>query len=230
MPTRILAAALLALVLGACAHKNPGAPVVVRSAAPAPNSPVNVIRTFAWAVANHDTAAYMAVLTDDFRFQFAPNDSAGNPYRDQPWDRAIEGAAVGHMMVGGGTVAPASGILLTIDNVLVAQSDPRPGKNPRWHKSVRTHVDLRVTVDAGGSPNVNTVQGYALFYVVRGDSAALSPARAAVAGRDSTRWYIERWEDETAGTTAGMHANPTRSTTWGSIKALYVWGQDRPAP
>ena len=202
------AALALAAALGAAGCFNPFNPLVsaqrVASApAPAPNSPANVVKLFAWCWLNRDPSLYAEIFTDDYRFIFAPNDSAGNPYRDSPWIREYELSSAQHMFVGGADKPPASEIQITIDNLLVALSDPRPGKNPTYHRSIRTHVLLNITVDQNGAPDVSTVQGYALFYLVRGDSAVIpSELRAQGFRSDSTRWWIERWEDETAGANA----------------------------
>ena len=59
--------------------------------------------------------------------------------------------------------------------------------------------------------------------MVRGDSAAI-PAELGF-GPDSTRWYIERWEDETLSsgsrTLPVAAPQPARNTTWGMILTLY---------
>jgi hypothetical protein len=200
------AAALVAALATGCF--NPFDPLVslqrVESTpAPAPNSPANVVKLFAWCWLHRDPALYSEIFTDDYRFQFAPNDSAGNPYRDSPWIREYELSSAQHIFVGGADRPPASDIQIAIDNLLVPLSDPRPGKDPKWHKSIRTHVDLKITFDVNGSPDVQSVTGYALFYLVRGDSAVIPVELAAQGFRpDSTRWWIERWEDETAGAAA----------------------------
>lgn len=73
--------------------------------------------------------------------------------------------------------------------------------------------------------------GAARFFLVRGDSAQI-PADLLSRGAlpDSTRWYLERHEDETAQTgsvlTAArsprLAAQPVKSTSWGAVKALYL--------
>jgi hypothetical protein len=207
----LLALALgLAVVAGGCF--NPFDPLVstqraVSIPAPEPNSPTNVIKLFAWCWLNRDPSLYSEIFTDDYRFQFAPNDSAGNPYRDSPWIREYELSSAQHMFSGGTDRPPASDIKITISGLLVAQPDPRPGKDPKWHRAVRTPVDLKITFDQNGTPEVNSVTGYALFFVVRGDSAIIPPELIAKGfGPDPTRWWIERWEDETAGATGSPAA------------------------
>jgi hypothetical protein len=201
--------ALLALTLGlgmlGAGCFNPFDPLVSsqRAAsipAPAPNSPANVVKLFAWCWLNRDPAIYSEIFTDDYRFQFAPNDSAGNPFRDTPWTREDELSTALHMFSGGTDRPPASDIKITISPLLVVTPDPRLGKVAKWHRAVRTSVDLQITFEQNGTPDLQAVTGYALFFVVRGDSAVIPPELVAQGfGPDSTRWWIERWEDETVG-------------------------------
>ena len=88
------------------------------------------------------------------------------------------------------------------------------------HRTIRTSVML--TVDAADSLGTlfREIRGFAKFYMVRGDSAAIpdDQIRQGV-GPDSTRWWIQLWEDETL--PAGSRANPALNTTWGAIKARF---------
>ena len=222
MKLRILVAVALAVTLAACAKKSPTAPVVVTPAGPAATTPTGVVKRLAWALQARDHVAYAELFTDDYRFQFAPGDSAGNAFRTSAWDRTLEAVAIQHMLSGGGAAPPVVDIKVTISDQLVARADPRPGMSLRWRKAVRTPIDLKITMDVGGVPEVTSITGHALFFVVRGDSAFFLPAREAE--HDSTRWFISRWEDETAvGMSApGLHANPTRSATLGSVKVRYL--------
>jgi len=79
--------------------------------------------------------------------------------------------------------------------------------------------------------------GNATFYLARGDVAAI-PQELLDQGfhPDSTRWYIEKWEDDTANSQTGggsravrAPAAPARAVpaydtfyaTWGSVKVIY---------
>jgi hypothetical protein len=201
--SRLAVLLAFAIALAASGCFNPFSPRVstqrsVSAPAPEPSSPTNVIKLFAWCWANRDPSLYREIFTDDYRFIFAPNDSAGTPYSGSPWIREYEMSMATHMFQGGLDVPPASAITIDVDNPLIALPDPRPGKTLRWHRSVRTYVSLKITVDNNGTPDVSSVTGHALFYVVRGDSAVI-PAELGFKP-DSTRWWIERWEDETAST------------------------------
>jgi hypothetical protein len=208
----LLLVALAAVVAGCF---NPFDPRVsteraASSPAPAPSTPQNTVKLFAWCWQHRDPARYAEVFTYDYRFIFALNDSAGNPFRDRPWLREDEMNMAQHMFTGGADVNPASDVTIAIDNLLITTPDQRPGRDFKWHKTIRTHVDLKVTVtDANGTPSVTPVSGYALFFLVRGDSAVIPPELIDQGfHRDSTRWWIERWEDQTVGTAGPGAARP----------------------
>jgi hypothetical protein len=238
----LLVLALLAALAAGCF--NPFDPRIsderaASSPAPAPNTPANTVRLFVWCWAHRDPTRYAEVFTDDYRFIFQPNDSAGNPFRERPWLREDEMASAQHLFSGGADQPPASGIEISIDSKLVPLPDPRPGHDPHWHKTINTHVDLKVTVtDASGTPQVTPVVGNMLMYLVRGDSAVI-PSELVAQGfkRDSTRWWIDRWEDQTIVTNGPASARPVRRpgltaaftdpppllppVTWGWLKQLY---------
>jgi len=209
------------VAVASCSAHHATAPAV--DSGPAANSPENAVRRLAWAWVHRDPAVDASVLTQDFGFAFAAWDSAGNAFPGRQWALADESRSMLHLFQGGSPRPPAAAISLTIDNLLLALADPRPGHASRWHRTVRTGVDMKVTVTGpDGTPAVYPVTGYALFYLVRGDSAVLSRAQAPGGGRDSTVWYVDRWEDQTLGSgTTAFHADPTEQRPLGSLKALY---------
>lgn len=201
--------------------------------APAPTSPENLVKLFAWCWVNRDPAKYAEVFTDDYRYIFAPNDSAGSPYRDSPWIREDEMSMAQHLFVGGTDRPPASNITVSIGNNLVALPDPRPGMTFRVHRSILVPVDVKVTItDANGTPDVQPIQGHALFYLVRGDSAVI-PKELIKLGftQDSTRWWIERWEDQTAGNVGpnSAHRVSTQLSARGTAARPAAAGVELPA-
>jgi hypothetical protein len=220
MIRRTIIAAVLALVLGSCSRHHPMAPVAAPDPRPIADSPANAVRRFAWGWANRDTIAAAGGMTTDFVFSIAVSDSAGIAWRDRPWGTGEERRCVRHLFVGGGNLPHASAIQLMLDPTLVPLNDPRPGFDPRWHKTILTRIDLKVTViDAYGAASVAPVVGSALFYLVRGDSALAQ----AGCPRDSLHWYVMGWEDQTISAGApGYHTDPTPAHTWASLKALYL--------
>jgi hypothetical protein len=224
-PTTVLLFALaLAFAGWGCSKKTAIVAPVAVDPAPAPSSPVGVVRLLEWCWMHRDFEKYTEIFTDDFRFVFAPGDSAGNAYRAAPFTREDELHCATGLFVGSPGHPAASDITLDLDRTLITLPDDRPGKNEKWHKSIRTHVDLKVTIDNGSGLSVNEVHGYAQFYLVRGDSAAI-PADLVARGftPDSTRWWFERWEDQTlpAGSSPGSSTHALQTRSWGALKTLF---------
>jgi hypothetical protein len=200
-----------------------------------------VLERFGWCWRNKAIAEYREVFTDDYVFQFAERDTAGNAFRDRPWIREDELASATNLFVGGGsTEPPADRITLEFTNQLKDYDDHRAGKDSVYHREIRAEVNLLIY--AGGSQI--EVRGPGLFYMVRGDSAAIpEELRHQGFGPDSNRWYIERWEDETlseGGATPlatlrklGLAAGPNDipptpfpppQSTWGAVKRYWRVG------
>ena len=214
---RRLLGLLAPLVLSGCVESSaPWGPAPVVSASPGNSTPELAIRSVAWSWNQKSVGAYQVLFTDDYRFSFSTLDPYGDAYRGDTWMREDERLFAQHLFVGGSpTEPPATSIELAFNSKLVAEPDPRPGRNPRWHKNIQTALNLVVT-----DPNKQTnVTGLANFYLVRGDSAQVPSGTA----RDSTRWYIDRWEDDTASNPGGgpAQAMPIKNLTMGQLKALY---------
>ncbi len=221
-----LAAVFLATGLAACSHHSPNAPAVVST--PPLDTPVHVLQAFKYAYENRDLALFSRLFSEDFVFAFAETDSAGSGFRNRPWMLEDELLSATHLFAGGGPEPPADRISLDFTNVLTDFPSSRPGDDPKWHREIRAEVNLRIT----RGQSLLEVRGAGLFFFVRGDSAAI-PADLAAQGErpDSTRWWIDRWEDETASSAAPAarvhptgvdNPNPTQTLTWGAIKASYL--------
>jgi hypothetical protein len=211
---------LLLLSVSGCF--NPFAPRIAPTTSvyvppPEPNSPQNVIRLFEWCWKNRDITVYNQIFTDDFRFIFALGDSAGNLVREDPVTRETELTMARNLFVGGGSAPPASSISLILDPTLRALPDSRVGKNPKWHNEIVTSVDLTIKTEEGAEYRI---VGDARFFVVRGDSALIPQVLGF--GRDSTRWYIERWHDETLKESASTAPDPAGA---GSLQAARPFGR-----
>jgi hypothetical protein len=221
---RALALAALSTGLPGCGKETATAPAPPQP--PVAGSPKNALLALQWAAEHRDFAVMRTLFADDFVFVFAAQDSAGNAYRDTPWTREDELAFWLHLFEGGSTEPPADRITLDYTNTLTTFPSSRPGHHPTWHKEVRAEVNLRIQ---RGESSLE-VRGPSMFFFVRGDSAAI-PQELIDEGYlpDSTRWWIERWEDETISSAATFvlrgpapaTPNPTRAFTWGTIKVLY---------
>ncbi len=215
---------LLALACFGCSSKSHVTrPIVPTQTRPVPDSPVNALRLFEWGWSHRDVQVARSVLTADFAFVFAPEDSAGNLFRE-PWiDRAETLNIFRNLFVGGSAEPPADSISLTFDQTLLAMPDSRPGRNGAWHKEIVTGVDLVVKTGA----QEYFVTGHARFFVVRGDSAVIPPDLGA--SPDSGRWYIEQVDDGTVPGPGGAVAlpvgpsrtQPAHALSWGQVLALY---------
>ena len=201
-------AALLLLGVGGCF--NPFDPRIapvngIYVPPPTPDSPQGVIRLFEWCWNNRDISTYKEIFTDDFRFVFALGDSAGNQFRDDPVTREMELTIARNLFVGGSTAPPATSIYLSLDPTLRPTADSRAGKDPKWHKEILTSVDL--TIKTEGDQEYRII-GNARFFVVRGDSALIPKELGLPAEPDTTRWWIDQWNDETLQGSGGQAVAP----------------------
>jgi hypothetical protein len=177
---------------------------------PAASSPAGAVQRFVWGFNHKDVDVVEGLVTDDFQFITAGIDSAGNPTRGPGQDRSwflVALAALGDS---------TSKVSFTIDRFLLALPDTRPGKNPIFHKQVRSSVDVEVLFpSSGGSVEVT---GNLLFFLTRGDSAAI-PTQLKNRGvkPDSTRWWLDRLEDETLGDGVFPAPAPTKSITFAAL-------------
>lgn len=164
---------------------------------PIPNSATNVLRLLEWCYNNRAIEEYREVFADDYRFVYSALDTNGNAYRDVPWTREDELISTEKLFLGGDVTQPAAtSISLIFDRNFNVTGDVRDDgitRSPLVHKSINTSVTLTIRTSDGSAIEV---QGKALFFLVRGDSAAI-PSDLSF-GQNPNRWYIERWEDQTA--------------------------------
>jgi len=209
---RLVLAALGFGLLAAAGCTNPFNPQLAPTAGisqppPEPSSPIGVLRLYEWCWNHRDPDLYRELFTDDYRFQFALTDTAGNAYRGNALTREEEINIATNIFVRGTAAEPPPvSIKLEFIGSLVAQDDSRPGKYRVVHKEIAAQTILNIR-----QPDID-VTGTTRFFVVRGDSALL-PQELKDRGftQDSTRWYIERIEDETLGEVAPARYTPFAS-------------------
>lgn len=229
---------LLGLALTGCGEGGRSAVVTGPGPYPSPlaNSPASALRLLEWSYDNRSIDRYRELFTDDFHWRCAPHDSSVTV----PWSREAELISATHLFVGGDPdAAPAHSIRLSFDRNFLAYPDPQTvawDPTGRWHRSIRTSVDLHiVTVEGDGVE----ITGVSSFHLVRGDSARIPPdLQARGFGPDSARWYIRGWEDETdpgpeapgarparsrrpARGTAASATQPTGAMSWCRLKSIY---------
>lgn len=173
----------------------------VQDIGPVASTPAAAVQRLAWAFEHRDLEAVAGLLPENATFASADVDSAGNVLSDD-WTRPELLEALGSMFYGVSGVSEPANVNFQLDRNLVAFADTRAGLDPRVHKTIRSGLDLRVF-----DPTQQTtfeVTGQLAFYTPRGDSATIPPERMAQGERpDSTRWWIERLEDDTIGDAAG---------------------------
>ena len=204
------AAAALVLVIFAGGCFNPFAPPLapqrgISAPPPVPNTPTNLLRLFEWCYNQRSIVEYRELFTEDFRFAFSSLDAAGEAYVNAPWTRDDELISATQLFQGGSAEQPpASSIELRLARTFYVNPDTRPGKNAKWHKKTYTSVLLQIRTADGDAIDIT---GAATFFLVRGDSAFI-PEELRLLGfePDSNRWYIERWEDDTALPDQGVQA------------------------
>jgi len=204
--------------LGGCSSDDDGQ-VLAPMGVPAPlaNSPQGALRRLEWAYDFRSIEVYRELFTGDYRFVFAALDSNGNAYRARPFTRDDDIESTTNLF------NAATDIRLDFDRNLIVVDDPRPGRDPGWHKSIRTTVSLMITNQTG---DVTTVEGMANFFLVHEDSANVPlEFQERFALDPEITWFIERWEDETdqpgLGPAAVAAPQPISSTSFGAIKARY---------
>ena len=218
----ILLCVALAGALGSCDTARKLAPV---DTGPAASSPAGAVQRLGWAFDHRDIGAVAGLLAADLQFQTFETDSAGNAPALVQWPRDSVLVALRSLFDGVPGVSGPATVKLSLDANLLPFPDTRVGKNAKWHKTVRSSADLRVADPASGSRF--EVTGYLLFYLTRGDSAAIPADQAALGARaDSSRWWIDRLDDETLGG-IGVHAepaqtNPSHQFTFGQILRFYL--------
>jgi len=208
---RLLGLLALSALSGCVESSAPWGPATVASTSPGNSTPELAIRSVEWSWNHRSVETYQVLFAEDYRF--AP--STLDPYGGDAWIRDDEIIFAQHFFIEGTATEPLpTSIQLAFNPKLTIEDDSRPGKDPRWHKYVRTALSLLV-IDTDKQTNV---RGFADFYLVRGDSAQVPPGFL----RDSTEWYIARWEDDTGNNGGGpAQAMPMKNPTLGNIKALY---------
>ena len=231
--TPIAAAAMLAALAG-CAGKvaDPNSAAIAANGSIAqppppflvPDSPHALVDAFVQAMNRRDVTHYRQLFTEDFEFVFVGDEPAGNPFPGRQLTRALELESAEHLFVDGtADLAPAGQVTLTVDPLFFVEPDSRPGKTFPWHQQVRKNFTLRV--DAGDWDFYTT--GWFRFFIVRGDSAAIPPELASRGfAPDTSRWWIERWEDDPydVEATVGRPAERPNGafSTWGALKWFYL--------
>jgi len=212
---RLLATAAAATWIGACSEST-------RPVAPTPGpaeatSDRAAVALFEWAVNRSAPDVLERLFAGDFALMSAEQDSAGNSGRGAlERDSVLIGFRA--MLEGVPGRYPPAEANLSLDRILLSFPDARGGRDPQIHRTIRTHMALRVHDVATGS--VFDISGSLVFLATRGDSAAVP--MGTVAEPDSTRWWIASLEDEAvAGPRPGASAHPSMTFTLRTLLDFY---------
>ena len=228
LPIRaVLAAALFALAGCTTQIVLPVAPEP--DVAPAPSTPALALARLSWGWKHRALEPCRDLFTCDYEFVFAPGDTNGARFQDRPWTRPDELDFARHLFETGSALAPAASyVALDMGSDQAVLPDDRPGKDAGWHRRIDT--PFVAVVEAPGREL--RVLGFESLYFVRGDSACI-PQELRDRGYepDSTRWWIEHWEEFVVASGAPSAPRvarppPLRPVTLGALKALYL---DSPA-
>jgi len=202
---------------------------IVLPVAPVPDEPAvaatpgAALSRLSWSWKHRALDPSRDLFTCDFEFVFAPGDSAGIRFQDRPWTRPDELDFARHLFETGSALLPAASyVALDMEENPPALPDDRPGRDPVWHRRIQT--PFVAVVETPGRQF--RVLGFETFYFVRGDSACIpQELRDRGYGPDSTRWWIERWEEDYVVAAAGG-APATRAqarlVTIGAVKSAYL--------
>jgi hypothetical protein len=234
-------AATVILLAGCVYNPTPAPPPPPPPPAPLNDSPEGAIKRFVWAYQNKKGTEYEQIFTEDFTFEFstATDPELAQQYQNG-WFKLDEKTSARHLFEGftddsTGYHPPASSIALTLAKT--TPSDDTEGRDPTKFKVLATRVDGVITVPPTGTQTEDT--RYVIdnnlhrFFLVRGDAALdvnSNPTVLPPLLADSTRWYIYRWIDETAGITGApsgglspASASPSPMflpTSWARVKAI----------
>ena len=217
LPQLVLAAACLSALPSLGCFRSTTRVHVPRVVGPAPDSPQHAVDLLKWCWEHRAASDYGGLFAGDYGFVFAPRDSAGSPIRHHELSREEELTAATNLFTKGTATLPAARrIALVFDPTLIERPDSRPGHDPGWHREVATQFNLAVDT----SVNDYRITGVVRFHLVRGDSALLPQELVdRGAARDSGRWYVERWEEESGSLGATL---PGKQASWGQLKLLYL--------
>jgi len=190
-PRLVLLALVVALVaLGACSKKTT-APALPGDPAPAPDTPRHAVDLFRWSWGHKSIDRFRELFTDDLVFTAYYIDTA--TMAPATFERNRQEIIDSVAMV----FATPAAIRLDYLAIDPDSDDPRPGKDPGWHRLINVRFNLAITVP--GTPGSYIAHPVEEFFLVRGDSAVI-PAELASRGfgPDPKRWYISDWTDRTA--------------------------------
>lgn len=229
----LLLALALTLSLAGCGEDKATAPVPQPTPDPLPpgtplnDTPANTLIRLERAYENQVLDSYLALLTDDFRFEFS---SQSDPtlvlQYGLNWGVDDESASTRHLYDGftneeGSYMPGAAGITMSLPGPQIINDPDYPDSAVYYKLVVVPAMSVLIDIQGNGSYEIAAPQDIRL---VRGDAAFLHSGQPA----DTTRWYVRRWTDKATSLGARPPERlapagvlPASSATLGFIKAMY---------
>jgi hypothetical protein len=176
-----------------------------------------------------DLPKYEFLLASDFRYTFSQaSDPTLVEIYGNNWGKDDEVASSQHLFEGftnslGQAVPAASKIDMDLYGVQPTSDVEHLDSTAYYQKVVVSRVVMSIEVPGSPEPTIYNIDARHEFYLVRGDAALLDPSQEA----RSDRWYIRRWDDLSALTTAGaIQIASVNSGTPGTLaRVSESWGR-----
>jgi len=222
----VLASLACAALLAGCSNrtKSPSAPVLadpmsvpLAAVRALPTGAGRTLDGFRRSIQGRDIAGLGRALTGDFLFGCDASDTAGAVFRS-PIGREEFMSAFSRLFAEVEAEAPAARISFQWTSPLRDLPDPRPGRDPRFHRLVL--ATSRLVVAEG--VQVTDIRADQAFFLARGDSAQVPPELAAAGETpDPNRWFIERIEDGSGNDAIQQGAPPAVRFGWCGLFARF---------
>lgn len=233
-----LAAGALALTcaLAGCGGDNPATaplpePDPLPPGTPLNDTPAHTLARFEVAYENQALGSYVALLSNDFYFEFSPqSDPALVSQFGTGFGVSNDSASTAHLFDGftndGGDYVPgATGITMSLTGAqVIADPDYAVFPDSAAHYKLAILPAVSILMDIAGLGGLEIAAPHD-FRLVRGDAAVLRAGQPA----DTTHWYVRRWTDKSPslaarrpGELAPAGVLPASAATLGRIKAEYL--------
>jgi hypothetical protein len=207
----------------------------LRDGTPLNDTPQNTMIRFQHAYEDMDGTEYPRLFTADFRFMFS---GETDPLLVQKygtnWGKDDETSSAEHLFDGfvdemGQSQPAAIDIQMTLNpnNPVDDGAHSGPPDSTAFYKTlIVPNLHLEIQTPTSPEPTTYVIDGRYQFWLVRGDAAVLSPGQEA----RTDRWYIYRWEDQTATPAPGTVRTQasgdfgrvvSQVSTWGGTKDQY---------
>jgi len=172
----------------------------VPAASPAPSTPAAAVEALARAYEAKSLPRLQGLLAADFHFHTTDENIARLLEVDRARELQVAGAIFHGLVQRGEVIQPAADSISFQVGGLSENADPEhPDSTAHYRTVVAARFEGDIYLPGDRSYETGT-RGAQIFYVVRGDAAALAGDQSA----DSTRWYVRRWFEDIEGLVASL--------------------------